>query len=58
MSKRKTNVEKLREIRDKMNEEVTGMDEDEFWEYFQSQPTLHSKKWWAEKEKSQSLSKA
>ncbi|EMF91713.1 hypothetical protein [Leptospira santarosai] len=51
MSKRKTNVEKLREIRDKMNEEVKDMDVDEYLEYLKSQSTLHTKKWWAEKEK-------
>ncbi|ALE39546.1 hypothetical protein KQY10_11375 [Leptospira interrogans] len=33
MSKRKTNVEKLREIRDKMNEEVEDMTEKEFSDY-------------------------
>ncbi|EMF80041.1 hypothetical protein LEP1GSC188_4856 [Leptospira weilii serovar Topaz str. LT2116] len=52
---KKTNVEKLREIRDQLNAEVEDMTIDECLEFLESKKSdsLHSKKWWAEKEKSQ-----
>ncbi len=55
---RKTNIERLREIRDQLSEETADMTIDEYLDFLESKKTssLHTKKWWAEKEKSQNKS--